>query len=136
FSFNKIKNNNIKKIRMAVVFTNAGELRRGGKNNLMRFGPKIGLSVFNREKIAEKKTPNQLAAGKLVTALEKYGIIEKQERYAFRDEMVQLEQLRFMNMPMLAAALILIRVGNINSSKSLTPQKFQEAAEYILPNVL
>ncbi|CAH6418254.1 Hypothetical protein POVN_LOCUS24 [uncultured virus] len=67
-------------------------------------------------------TPNQLAAFALTKELEAYKqLVSKEARHLYKRELVEMEQLRFMNMKYLAAALVLLDSAKTNEP---TPDMF------------
>jgi hypothetical protein len=98
---------------MAQVFTNAGEFRRGKGNRKTRLGPRIRADVDARrggEKQAQ--TPDDIAIKKLAKLLDKPGLTQR-DRFAYTGLMIRAEQIRFMNMPVLAEVLLYMHnVGN------------------------
>lgn len=91
---------------MANVFTNVGEFRRGKGNRKTRLGPRINVEVTTRrggDKTTQ--TPDDIAIKKLRKLLDRPGLT-KTDRFNYSDLMKRAEQIRFMNMPVLAEVLI------------------------------
>ena len=98
---------------MANVFTNVGEFRRGKGNRKTRLGPRINVDVITRRG-GEKQvqTPDEIALKKLLKLLDKPGLNQR-DRYGYVGLMRQADQIRFMNMPVLAEVLLYMHnVGN------------------------
>lgn len=95
---------------MANVFTNVGDFRRGKGNRKTRLGPRIQTGGRTKgEKHAQ--TPDDIALKKLFKLLDK-GFTTK-EKYSYIEIMRQGEQIRFMNMSVLAEVLFYMNsVGN------------------------
>lgn len=97
---------------MASVFTNVGEFRRGKGNRKTRLGPKITVETISKPSDRQVQTPDDIAIKKLMKLLEKPGLTQR-DRFSYRDLMSQAEQIRFMNMPVLAEVLLYMHnVGN------------------------
>jgi hypothetical protein len=98
---------------MANVFTNVGEFRRGKGNRKTRLGPRINVETITRhggEK--QTQTPDDIAIKKLTKLLERPGLPPR-DRATYAGLMRQAEQIRFMNMPVLAEVLLFMHgVGN------------------------
>lgn len=95
------------------TFTNAGEFqyRRGKGNRQTRLGPRT-TTDGPRRATGKTLTPDRIALNKLEKLLEKPGI-SRNERYAYLGMLANAEQLRFMNMPVVAQVLLFMRsVGN------------------------
>jgi len=100
---------------MTTVFTNAGEFRRGKGNRKTRLGPRMNADVVSRQGGVDRQvqTPDDIAIKKLIKLLDKPGISPK-DRYNYGGLMRNAEQIRFMNMPVLAEVLLYMHnVGNI-----------------------
>lgn len=111
------------------MFTNAGEFqyRKGKGNRQTRLGPRTATEGARRV-TGKTQTPNQIALNKLIKLLEKPGIT-RNDRYGYINMLSNAEQLRFMNMPVVAQVLLFMRsVGN-----QVTEQNFSYAA--ILPYI-
>ena len=114
---------------MTTVFTNAGEFRRGKGNRKTRLGPRVNVEIAARRG-AEKQihTPDDIAIKRLTKLLEKPGLSQR-DRYAYAELMRRGEQIRFMNMPVLAEVLLYMNnVGN-----EITDENFNYNA--ILPYI-
>lgn len=103
------------------TFTNAGEFqyRRGKGNRQTRLGPRTATEGPRRAS-AKTLTPDQIALNKLGKLLEKPGI-SRNDRYAYLGMLANAEQLRFMNMPVVAQVLLFMRsVGNDINDQNFT----------------
>jgi hypothetical protein len=116
---------------MALVFTSASEFRGKG-NRQVRQGPRAKGAGEYRSRSFEGLTPVQIARNRLVRELEKapFNKISQKKRYDLADEMSRMEQLRFMNMTVLACALDFLR----EFRGEVTPETFTPAntRKYIL----
>jgi hypothetical protein len=93
---------------MTNVFTNVGEFRRGKGNRKTRLGPRINVGgEARRGGERQTQTPDDIAIKKLIKLLDKPGLSQR-DRYAYADIMRHAEQIRFMNMPVLAEVLLFI----------------------------
>jgi len=70
----------------------------------------------------KQMTPNQLAIFELGKALEAIPNTTPELRRQFQDEMIQMEQIRYMHMPTLAATLMFIH----NVHDEITPENFTD----------
>lgn len=98
---------------MTTTFTNVGEFRRGKGNMKTRLGPRINVEILTRRG-GEKRTqtPNDIAIKKLIKLLDKPGLSTR-DRYDYADLMRRAEQIRFMNMSVLAEVILYMHnVGN------------------------
>lgn len=98
---------------MAQVFTNTDEFRRGKGNRKTRLGPRIRTDI-NARRGGEKstQTPDDIAVKKLEKLLDKPGLTQR-DRYAYGGLMRRAEQIRFMNMAVLAEVLLYMHnIGN------------------------
>lgn len=98
---------------MANIFTNVGEFRRGKGNRKTRLGPRIGYDAATRYGEENQiQSPNEIALKKLFKLLDKPGLTVR-DRYGYIGLMRQGDQIRFMNMPVLAEVLLYMHnVGN------------------------
>lgn len=86
---------------MTTVFTNVGEFRKGKGNRKTRLGPRVNISsVKNVGENRAISTPNSIAANKLRRLLEHTEV--GKNRYTYASLVEHAEQIRFMNMPVLA----------------------------------
>lgn len=92
---------------MAVVFTNVGEFHRGKGNRGTRFGPRMRMGAEAQDEGRKTATPDRIATNKLYKLLDKPGMSPK-DREAYRSLMLRAEQVRFMNMEVLAQAILYI----------------------------
>lgn len=119
---------------MANVFTNVGEFRRGKGNRKTRLGPRINVDVITRrggEKTAQ--TPDDIAIKKLIKLLDKPGLTQR-DRYNYAGLMRQAEQIRFMNMPVLAEVLLFMHnVGNIVTEENFSYNTIRPYINRLLP---
>lgn len=85
-------------------FTNVGDFRgKGSKKS--RLGPRMRMDVGARRGNRQLQTPDAIALGKLMKALQARQI-SHQDRLIYRNIMASAEQLRFMNMAVLAEVLV------------------------------
>lgn len=87
-------------------FTNVGEWRKG-KGRKSRMGPRIPISRIDTE---EMRTPNGIALKKLENKLSKRNL-ERATITHFINIMRHAEQLRFMNMDVLAEVILFMLTG-------------------------
>lgn len=96
---------------MSVAFTNVGEFRRGKGNRKTRLGPRIRTD-FSGRSVNERQTPDGIAIEKLGKLLDKPGLTRK-DIEEYKSLMRRAEQIRFMNMPVLAQVILYMHnVGN------------------------
>lgn len=98
---------------MANVFTNVNEFRRGKGNRKTRLGPRITVKAARRQGV-EKQTqsPNEIAVGKLAKVLRESTDLDVKQRNNYIGIVSQAEQLRFMNMTVLAEVFLYMRNNN------------------------
>jgi hypothetical protein len=119
---------------MANVFTNVGEFRRGKGNRKTRLGPRITVTT-TRGIGGEKRTPtpDDIAIKKLIGLLEKPGLTQR-DRYNYAGLMRQAEQIRFMNMPVLAEVLLYMHnVGNVVTEENFNYNAIRPYVDRLLP---
>jgi len=120
---------------MAQVFTNVGEFRRGKGNRKTRLGPRIRNDIDARrggEKTTQ--TPDDIAIKKLEKLLDKPGLSQR-DRYAYAGLMRNAEQIRFMNMPVLAEVLLYMHnVGNDVTEKNFNNDAIKNYVDRLLPH--
>lgn len=106
---------------MATVFTNIGEFRRGKGNRKTRLGPRINVEVITRRGAGERQvqTPDDIAIKKLIKLLDKPGLTQR-DRYSYAELMRRAEQIRFMNMAVLAEVLLYMH----NTGAEITGDNF------------
>lgn len=119
---------------MAQVFTNVGEFRRGKGNRKTRLGPRIRTDVDARrggEK--QTQTPDDIAIKKLAKLLDKPGLTQR-DRFAYTGLMIRAEQIRFMNMPVLAEVLLYMHnVGNEVTADNFSYNAIRPYIDRLLP---
>lgn len=119
---------------MAHVFTNVGEFRRGKGNRKTRLGPRIRTDVEARrggEK--QTQTPDDIAIKKLAKLLDKPGLTPK-DRFAYTGLMIRAEQIRFMNMAVLAEVLLYMHnVGNAVNAQNFSYNAVRPYIDRLLP---
>lgn len=100
---------------MAIVFDISAE--RGRKRGGLRAG------FFSESETGghRYKTPNESAADRLLAALGEYPSLSDQLKYSWRSEMLQLPNLRILNMETLAATLVLL---DLIGKPDVTPDDF------------
>lgn len=117
---------------MAHVFTNVGELRRGKGNRKTRLGPRTRGEPETRPG-GERQTPDDIAIKKLAKLLDKPGLTQR-DRYAYTGLMIRAEQIRFMNMPVLAEVLLYMHhVGNVVNENNFSYDAILPYIERLLP---
>lgn len=119
---------------MANMFTNVGEFRRGKGNRKTRLGPRINVVTITRHG-GEKPppTPDEIAIKKLTRLLNKPGLSQR-DRYIYAALMQHAEQIRFMNMAVLAEALLFMHdVGNIVSEANFNYNAVLPYIDRLLP---
>lgn len=119
---------------MATVFTNVGDFRRGKGNRKTRLGPRINVDITGKrggEKAVQ--TPDDIASKKLIKLLDKPGLTQR-DRYNYAALMKQAEQIRFMNMPVLAEVLLFMHnVGNIVTEANFSYNAIRPYIDRLLP---
>lgn len=90
---------------MSLEFTNAGEFHQGKGNKKSRLGPR---TIFRTG--ATKQSPNAIAITKLKSILMKRGVLNE-DVYQYIEILRNSDQIRFMNMNVLAEVLIYIDSG-------------------------
>lgn len=116
------------------IFTNAGEFqyRRGKGNRQTRLGPRMATEGPRRAS-GRAQTPDQIALNKLMKLLDKPNV-PRNERYSYVNMLGNAEQIRFMNMPVVAQVLLYMRdVGNVINSKTFTYQAILPYINVLLP---
>jgi hypothetical protein len=97
---------------MAHVFTNVGEFRRGKGNRKTRLGPRTRADInARRGGIKQTQTPDDIAIkklGKKLAEMSQRGI-SASDRYAYIGLMAHAEQIRFMNMSVLAEVFVYMK---------------------------
>lgn len=119
---------------MTTVFTNVGEFRRGKGNRKTRLGPRINVEIVTRRG-GEKQvqTPDDIAIKKLIKLLDKPGLTTR-DRYDYADLMRRAEQIRFMNMPVLAEVLLYMHnVGNEVTEDNFSYNAIRPYIDRLLP---
>lgn len=119
---------------MTTVFTNAGEFRRGKGNRKTRLGPRVNTETITRRG-GEKQiqTPDDIAIKKLTKLLDKPGLTQK-DRYSYAELMRRAEQIRFMNMPVLAEVLLYMHnAGNVITGENFNYNSIQPYIDRLLP---
>jgi hypothetical protein len=91
-------------------------------------------AAFHANLTKRKMTPNQIAACNFFNALKVYPEIGADLRRIRKDQIVEMDQLRYMNMAHLAAAIVLLHdIGGIDK---LSPVHFNnETFDKFLPNL-
>lgn len=119
---------------MATVFTNVGEFRRGKGNRKTRLGPRINAEITGRRGgDRQTQTPDDIAIKKLIKLLDKPGLIQR-DRYAYAELMRRAEQIRFMNMPVLAEVLLYMHnVGNEITQENFNYDAIRPYIDRLLP---
>ncbi len=117
---------------MELSYTSASEFRRGKGTRTIRTGPPMR---FNRGRgINEANTPNAIAIKKLSTLLKNTAIPTK-KRIKYENDVREAEQLRFMNMGVLAQVFILMnRKGDILEDTDLEYNEIAPYIETLLPH--
>ena len=116
------------------IFTNAGEFqyRRGKGNRQTRLGPRTATEGPRRAGV-RAQTPDQIALNKLMKLLEKPGL-PRNDRYDYVNMLSNAEQIRFMNMPVVAQVLLFMRsVGNVIDETTLNYQGILPYINSLLP---
>lgn len=101
---------------MATEFTNVGEFRRGKGQRKIRTGPRMRIETTTHPGSGKViQSPDQIALRKLSKLLDKPGL-ERYDRIQSQNKVAGAEQLRFMNMAVLAEVLLFMHhVGhNVN----------------------
>lgn len=120
---------------MAQVFTNVGEFRRGKGNRKTRLGPRIRTEVETRRGTEKQtQTPDDIAINKLAKLLDKPGLTQR-DRFAYTGLMIRAEQIRFMNMPVLAEVLLFMHnVGNEVTAANFSYNTIKPYIDRLLPH--
>src|SRR3989338_1352403 len=94
---------------MASEFSYAGEFRRGKGQRKIRTGPRMRLESATQSSSGRIiQSPDQIALRKLDKHLDKPGL-DRSERIETKNRVAGAEQLRFMNMEVLAEVLLYMR---------------------------
>lgn len=119
---------------MTTVFTNVGEFRRGKGNRKTRLGPRTHVEVTTRRGTEKQaQTPDDIAIKKLIKLLDEPGLTQK-DRYSYAGLMRQAEQIRFMNMPVLAKVLLYMHnVGNVVTAENFNYDAIRPYIDRLLP---
>jgi hypothetical protein len=119
---------------MSNVFTDLGEFRRGKGNRKTRLGPRIKVGSSNRHSGERKtQTPNDIAIKKLLKLLDRTNI-KKSDRYNYVNLISGAEQIRFMNMPVLAEVFhYMYNVGNDVNEENLNYNAISPYIDKLLP---
>lgn len=119
---------------MADVFTNVGEFRRGKGNRKTRLGPRINVNnMAKRGGEKQAQTPDDIAIKKLTKLLDKPGLTQR-DRFNYAGLMRQAEQIRFMNMPVLAEDLLYMHnVGNTVTEANFNYAAIRPYIDRLLP---
>lgn len=119
---------------MAHVFTNVGEFRRGKGNRKTRLGPRIRTDVdVRRVGGKQTQTPDDIAIKKLAKLLDKPGLTQR-DRFSYTSLMIRAEQIRFMNMPVLAEVLLYMNnVGNDVTTTNFNYNAIRDNITRLLP---
>lgn len=103
-------------------FTISDDNRRGKGIGKSRYGPRVDITRLNKESSKKTiRTPNEIALNKLLDILKVLNIPEEsRDKYAaiVKDS----DQLRFMNMPVLAHVLLYLASIEFN----VTPENYNE----------
>ena len=116
------------------LFTNAGEFqyRRGKGNRQTRLGPRMAAEGPRRV-TTKTLTPDQIALNKLGKALDKPGVL-RNERYGYLNMLSNADQLRFMNMPVVAQVLMFMNsVGNDINEHNFNYAAIRPYIDQLLP---
>jgi hypothetical protein len=120
---------------MANVFTNVGEFRSGKGNRKTRLGPRIIIKA-NTKYGGEKKvqSPDDIAINKLSKIFDDLNVPKKDKR-SYIDLMRRGEQIRFMNMQVLAVVLVYMNdIGGIVNSDNFTYMSISSYIDRLLPH--
>lgn len=119
---------------MTTVFTNVGEFRRGKGNRKTRLGPRVNTeTIAYRGGEKQIQTPDDIAIKKLLKLLDKPGLTQR-DRYAYAELMRGAEQIRFMNMPVLAEVLLYMHyAGNDITGENFNYAIIQPYVDRLLP---
>ena len=118
---------------MAQVFTYVGEFRRGKGNRKTRLGPRIRTDAEARRGERQIQTPDDIAIKKLTKLLDKPGLTQR-DRYAYTELMLGGEQIRFMNMAVLAEVLLFMHsVGNEVTAANFSYNQILPYIDRLLP---
>lgn len=102
---------------MELSFTNVGEFRGKG-NRKTRLGPRVRIDAGKRN-YRRAQTPDSIALKKLAKNLDKPGL-SSNDKYSYISLMSQAEQIRVMNMPVLAEVLLYMK----NEGGEITQENF------------
>jgi len=119
---------------MARVFAEDYNFHRGKGNKKTRIGPRTTISnVRGTRGEKAKPTPNDIAIHKLATLLDRPGLSGR-DRYRYANLMKQAEQIRFMNMPVLAEVLLYMHsVGNVITEDNFNYNAIRPYIDRLLP---
>lgn len=118
-------------------FTSAGEFQsRGGKSFKHRFGPRMLRADLRRKGDKKNLTPNKIAINKLSRLLEKPEL-QQRDRSRYTNLLEPSEQLRFMNMPVLAQVILFLNEkNNVIDWETLKRAEFHKYIEHLLDTLL
>lgn len=117
---------------MEHTFTNVGEFRRGKGNRKTRLGPRVRVDMGDKRGGRQIQTADEIAIKKLGKILE--NSLTTNDRYAYTNQMARAEQIRFMNMPVLAQVLIYMNsVGNEITDANFNYNTIRGYIEPLLP---
>jgi hypothetical protein len=119
---------------MASVFTNVGEFRRGKGNRKTRLGPRTQVDTTTKRGEKQVQTPDDIALKRLLRLLDKPGLSQR-DRYKYLGLMKQAEQIRFMNMAVLAEVLLYMHnVGDVITEENFNYRALSPYIERLLPH--
>lgn len=118
---------------MQLSFTNVGEFRRGKGTRKTRFGPRMRKEDLIKKGEKQNLTPDQIAINKLDRLLQKPSL-EKTDRDMYTNLLRGAEQLRFMNMPVLAQVILFMNSkGNVVTADNFNYMEISGYIEVLLP---
>lgn len=118
---------------MSAIFTNVGEFRRGKGNKKTRLGPRSSIASLGQPGGKQIQTPDDIAIKALGKKLDKPGLTVK-DRKDYQDLVRRAEQLRFMNMSVLAEVLYFLHNnGGQVTEKNLNYNTISSYIDRLLP---
>jgi hypothetical protein len=106
--------------KMTTAFTNVGEFRRGKGNKKTRLGPRVNIGIIGEKRggANQSQKPDDIAGNRLFRLL--MPSLGKKEASDYVNLMKNGEQIRFLNMPVLAEVLLYMH----NISNNVTKANF------------
>jgi hypothetical protein len=119
---------------MSQLFTNVGDFRRGKGSKKTRLGPRVSMDGSSRGD-KQSQAPDYIALKKLKKFLETRVSMQRNEINSYVELMRGAEQLRFMNMEVLAETLAYMRtINNVFQPERFSYNAIKKYIDNLLPN--